>query len=45
MDNDPARQALDDAVVQAIGLDTGWAAEIRRALSDEPCVTQKRYNP
>ena len=45
MDADPARQALDDAVIQAIGIDAGWAAEIRRALSEEPCVTQKRYNP
>lgn len=45
MDADPARQALDEAVVQAIGIDAGWAAEIRRALSEEPCVTQKRYNP
>ena len=40
MNADPARQALDEAVIQAIGIDTGWAAEIRRALSHEPCVTQ-----
>lgn len=45
MDVDPVRQALDEAVIEAIGIDAGWAAEIRRALSDEPCVTQKRYNP
>ena len=44
MDSDPVRHALDDAVTQAIGVDANLAAEIRRALSEEPCVTQKRYN-
>ena len=44
MDSDPTRQALDEAVTQAIGVDANIAAEIRRALSEEPCVTQKRYN-
>lgn len=43
MDGDPVRQALDEAVTQAIGVDAGLTAEIRRALSEEPCVTQKRY--
>ena len=44
MDSDPVRHALDEAVTQAIGVDANFAAEIRRALSEEPCVTQKRYN-
>lgn len=43
MDNDPVRQALDEAVTQAIGVNADLTAEIRRALSEEPCVTQKRY--
>ena len=42
MANDPVRAQIDDAVVQALGLDAGWVATIRRELSREPSVTDKR---
>ena len=43
MDEDPIRRRLDDAVVDALDLDSEWVAQIRRALSEEPSVTNKRY--
>ena len=35
---------FDDAVTQALGLDAQWVATIRRELSREPSVTDKRVN-
>ena len=43
MDEDPIRRQLDDAVVDALDLDPEWVAQIRRALSEEPSVTNRRY--
>ena len=43
MDEDPIRRQLDAAVVDALDLDPEWVAQIRRALSEEPSVTNKRY--
>ena len=44
MDNDPVRRRLDAAVTEALGLDAEWVAQIRRALGEEPSVTNRRYN-
>lgn len=43
MDRDPVRRALDDAVIGALDLDPEWVAEIRRALSEEPSITGRRF--
>ena len=43
MDADPVRRALDDAVCDALSLDTEMVATIRRNLAAEPSVTGKRY--
>lgn len=43
LDADPARRALDDAVVSALGLDRETVAAIRRSLAMEPSVTGRRY--
>ena len=43
MNADPVRQALDDAVCDALGLDGERVATIRRNLAAEPSVTGKRY--
>lgn len=43
MDQDPVRRALDEAVIDALNLDPEWVAEIRRALSEEPSITGKRF--
>ncbi len=43
MDGDPARRALDDAVVSALGLDGETVAAVRRSLAMEPSVTGRRY--
>lgn len=43
MDQDPVRRKLDEAVVDALNLDPEWVAEIRRALSEEPSVTGRRF--
>ena len=40
--DDPVRAQIDDAVIQALGLGAEWVAEVRRALSREPSVTDKR---
>ena len=45
MNNDPIRKQLDDAVTNALNLDPEWVAQIRRALSAEPSITNKRYAP
>ncbi len=44
MAGDPVRAQIDDAVTQALGLDAQWVATIRRELSREPSVTDKRVN-
>ena len=43
MDEDPVRKRLDAAVADALELDPEWVAQIRRALSEEPSVTNRRY--
>ena len=43
MDADPVRHALDDAVCDALNLDTEMMETIRRNLASEPSVTGKRY--
>ena len=45
MDEDPIRRQLDTAVTNALNLDPEWVAQIRRALSEEPSITNKRYTP
>ena len=42
MADDPVRAQIDDAVIQALALDAEWVATIRRELSREPSVTDKR---
>lgn len=43
MDQDPVRRELDDAVTDALDLDPEWVTGIRRALSEEPSITGKRF--
>ena len=43
MNNCPARQALDAAVVAALGLDAEEVSTLRRELAREPSVTGQRY--
>ena len=43
MNDDPIRKQLDDAVTDALDLDPEWVAQIRRALSEEPSITNRRY--
>ncbi len=43
MNEDPVRIAIDEAVTAALGLDPEWVATIRRELSREPSVTNRRY--
>ena len=43
MNEDPIRKQLDDAVTDALGLDPEWVAQIRRALAEEPSITNRRY--
>ncbi len=43
MHEDPVRIALDDAVTEALGLDPEWVARVRRELSQEPSITNRRY--
>ena len=40
--DDPVRAQIDDAVIQALGLDAEWVATIRSELSREPSVTDRR---
>ena len=39
MHEDPVRQQIDDAVTQALDLDSDWVATMRRELEREPSVT------
>ena len=43
MNDDSARRQIDAAVSEALDLDPEWVALIRRALSEEPSVTNRRY--
>ena len=43
MNDDPVRRQIDDAVIEALSLDAEWGARIRRELSKEPSVTNRRY--
>ena len=43
MNDDPVRKQIDDAITQALDLDPEWVARIRRSLSEEPSVTNRRY--
>ena len=42
MPNDPVRAQIDEAVIHALELDAEWVATIRRELSREPSVTDRR---
>ena len=41
--DDPVRAQIDDAVIQALALDSEWVAAIRRELSREPSVTDRPH--
>ena len=41
MARDPVRMRLDDIVAGALGYDREWVARIRKALSEEPSITNK----
>ena len=43
LDADPVRRQIDDAVTAALSLDPERVARIRRELSQEPSVTDRRY--
>lgn len=43
MNDDPVRKRIDDVVVEALGIDAEWVANIRRALSEEPSITNRRH--
>ncbi len=43
MFEDPVRRQIDEAVIQALGLDPEWVAAIRRELAREPSVTDRPY--
>ena len=43
MFEDPVRRQIDEAVIQALGLDPEWVANIRRELAREPSVTDRPY--
>ena len=43
MHEDPVRQQIDDAVVEALGLDHEWVATVRRELAREPSVTNRGH--
>ena len=43
MNDDPVRKQLDEAVTSALSLDGEWVSEVRRALSEEPSVTNRRF--
>ena len=43
LNSDLVRRKIDDAVVEAMGVDSEWVATIRRALAEEPSVTNRRY--
>ena len=41
MHEDPVRQRIDDAVINALGLESEWVATMRRELAREPSVTDR----
>ena len=43
MNDCPTRRALDDAIVEALGVDAETVASVRRSLAAEPSVTGRRY--
>ena len=43
MNEDPIRRRLDDVVTEAFGLDAEWVSQVRRALGEEPSITNRRY--
>ena len=43
MDEDPVRRRLDEAVIDALDLDPEWVAGIRRALAEDPCISNRRF--
>ena len=43
MFEDPVRRQIDEAVIQALDLDSEWVANIRRELAREPSVTDRPY--
>ena len=45
MHEDPVRRQIDDAVSQALGLDSEWVATLRRELAREPSVTDAKVGP
>lgn len=40
---DKVRETIDRKVIDALGLDGEWVRRIRRALSEEPALTGRRY--
>ena len=42
MHEDPVREQIDDAVMNALDLDAEWVASVRRELAREPSVMDKR---
>ncbi len=42
MHDDPIREHIDDAVTEALGLDSEWIANVRRELAREPSVMDRR---
>ena len=42
MADDPVRRQIDEAVTQALDMDPDWVATLRRELSREPSVTDRR---
>ncbi len=43
MKDDPVRKRIDDAVTEALDLDPWWTLRIRNSLSEEPCITNRRF--
>jgi len=43
MHEDPVRRQIDDAISQALGLESEWVATLRRELAREPSVTDAAY--
>ena len=42
MHEDPVREQIDDAVINALALDSEWVASVRRELAREPSVMDRR---
>ena len=42
MHEDPVREQIDDAVVNALDLEAEWVASVRRELAREPSVMDRR---